>query len=179
MLPAKRNASASSSEDGDGRKPKRGKLLSVAKPPSLSSSSSSRMLFADDWKTLPKKLFLGARSDFAFAKLGDELFFMGGLNVRGSPLATTVSYNCTTRSWTRRRSMPEPLKYCAGAAVDDHRIIVVGGYWNRYTTFLYNNKTNSWSILPDLNERRVGVACVCVNDKVYVMEATNSTTRDQ
>ena len=84
-----------------------------------------------EWTTLTTNHLDGARHSSAFAKEGDECFLIGGVTSDDKPSEesdSVVLYNYVTEQWTRRPNLPEPRTWCAAAAIDNTRLVVVGGF---------------------------------------------------
>ena len=127
--------------------------------------------FMNEWEDFPTKLFGGARASCAHTKVGEELFFIGGMDEKGNTLSSVVSLNLGTKQWTQHPPLPQPRRECAAAGLDDHRLVVVGGLRrNSKSALLYDTLfAAAWTPLPDLKIGRESPCCVSNNDRVYVI----------
>ena len=146
-----------------------------------------------EWTTLTTKHLDGARHSSAFAKVGDECFLIGGVTSDDKPSEesdSVVSYNYVTEQWTRHPNLPEPRTWCAAAAIDNTRLVVVGGFpliedtnstlssssSSSSLSFLYDVDTRTWTTANHTPRiRRWWPACVVTNNnhKIYVIGGYN------
>ena len=116
------------------------------------------------------------RYNFAFATLGDDRHFViGGENGSRHYLTTVVEYNSTSKTFTTHTPLPQARSSCTATAIDDHRLLVVGGKLDNSartlkTCVVYDTRTKEWSQdWPELNTGRRYHSCVTTNNKVYVV----------
>ena len=96
----------------------------------------------------------------------------GGFESNRRSISTVVEYNYTSQKFATHTPLPEPRACSVAAAVDEHRLLVVGGFTNTFVgscCLLYDSRARKWfTDWPDLNIARCYHACVCI---------TTTTTR--
>ena len=148
-----------------------------------SSSYSSRRFFGEEWTLLSTRIPGGGRCACAYTSLGDDRHLMfGGYNsCRCSP-CPLVEYNSTSQTFHTHPPLPEPRFCSAATAIDDRRLLVVGGETSfpEKSCLVYDTRRKEWSTdWPHLNIARAEHACVCTtNNKVYVVGGHNSRELD-
>ena len=113
----------------------------------------------------------GARSCFAYASLDkDHHYLFGGEDTNEHSTRAALEYNFTSQTCSRPTPLPDTTCDSAATAIDEHRLIVVGGLGGSCCCSVYDTRTQSWATdWPDLNIPRFGHACVCTNNKIYVL----------
>lgn len=83
--------------------------------------------------------------------IGDQVFVFTGAYQDGTNNAVINTdaafvYSLKTGSWKTLKSYPHTVRGMASCALDDHRILLAGGYTNEFTdaTFIYDTKTDSY-----------------------------------
>jgi hypothetical protein len=116
---------------------------------------------SNTWNTFPS--LLAPIRVFAMLTLGQCLdrgqpVVFGGWN--GTNRVNTV-YTLQDRVWRARAPMPHALTDHAAVQVDCSTAIVCGG-WNSshavQACYLYNAKTDAWTVMPVMNTERYGHA---------------------
>ena len=131
----------------------------------------------------------------AGAVVGNRLYLFGGVHFRSERvgdrerLSETLCLDLSTKAWTRKRDLPFPLSGLDAAAVDDRRVVLVGGYNPDAPTeagkfsdavLIYDTKNDAFQIMPSrmpvgANDARA----VLHGNALYVVggERTSSTVR--
>lgn len=93
----------------------------------------------DDMGEMPAHI-LGSSS----ARLGDDIFIIGGGSVTPGPGTRTVyKYNIPTNAWEQKADFPINFSDGDGTAYQDSLIYTVGAY-NHDRTYVYNKNTDQW-----------------------------------
>ena len=135
----------------------------------------------DEWNSIQCAIPGGPRDKFASATVDGQHFLIGGQNGDNEPLDTVFAYDSTSNEWTEHTRLPEPRFRCSATAIDNHRLMLIGGYsetTNR-STLVYDTTTRLWTPLPDLNIGRWKAAIVSTNNKVYVIGGRSVNGRER
>ena len=145
---------------------------------SSSSPSSSRRFFGEEWTLLSTRIPVGGLYRCAYASLDDDRHFLLGGRDRALGSVAVVEYNSLLQNFHKHRRLPERRMNAAAIAMDDDRLLVVGGYTMKTTDCcrVYDTKSRKWwTDWPPLNIRRDSHECVVNNNKVYVLGGWNFT----
>ena len=147
---------------------------------SSASRSSSRHFFGEEWTLLSTRMLGGVRYVCASASLDDKRHFLfGGKDANGYS-STVVEYNSTLQNWRTHPPLPEKRSYSTATAIDDHSLLVIGGYSSstERSCYVYDTRSEEWSTdWPLLNIGRWYHASVYTNDKkAYVIGGYKSNT---
>lgn len=120
------------------------------------------------------------RSRLAAAKLGVELYIIGGETLEGITVPTVDVYNLEFNEWQPRAPLPVPL--ANGAAVSlKGRIYLVGGSSTGETSasrnkvlisdevWIYDPQLDQWQKLGTLPHPLAGSSLVAYNEELYLM----------
>ena len=135
----------------------------------------------DEWNSIQCAVPGGPRDKCASATVGGQHFLIGGQNGDNEPLDTVFAYDSTSNVWTEHTPLPEPRFRCSATAIDNHRLMLIGGYsetTNR-STLVYDTTTRLWASLPDLNVGRWKAAIVSTNNRVYVIGGRSVNGRER
>ncbi len=167
-------------------------LLVLIAPNLLSKSGPTLDLLSDATQTTvgtpiletlprwePRTPMSQPRSRLATAKVGDQIYLIGGETVDGETVSTVEVYDLQVNDWRVATPLPEALAN-AGAAVVNERIYLAGGSFvektpesNRSVTsnaFLeYDPATETWTRLLDLPHPLAGASLVSVGDSLYLI----------
>ena len=148
---------------------------------SVSSSSSSGRFFGEEWTLLSTRMIGGKRYACAYASLDDKRhFWFGGWDANGFS-RTVVEYNSAFRA---HPPLPESRIHSAAIAIDNGRLLVVGGHktWfsrnnSANSCVVYDTRSKKWSTdWPLLNIGRSSHASVyTTNKKAYVIGGSSSS----
>lgn len=119
-----------------------------------------------------------ARSRMAAARIGDQLYVLGGEAAGGQILNTVQSYDLRVNEWHSAPPLPEPLSNLAAAALED-RIYVAGGSNNqgvepgratvRDGFWVYDLEQQVWEPLGALPMPLAGAQLVAHSDSLYLL----------
>ena len=120
--------------------------------------------------TMPQKRF-----HHCVAMFGDKMLILGGLVdwLYRTSLASVMLYDITKNEFQELAPLPYPVCQMAMVKWDDNSAIIAGGIDNNGQTLnkvlMYNIKTQSSSMLPDMKYKRIGCVAAIVRDTVIVM----------
>ena len=109
------------------------------------------------------------------AMFGDKMLILGGLVdwLYRTSLASVMLYDITKNEFQELAPLPYPVFEMAMVKWDDDSAIIAGGSDNNGQTLnkvlIYNIKTQSSSMLPDMKYNRSGCVAAVVRDTVIVM----------
>jgi len=83
-----------------------------------------------------------------------------------SPVATAMTYNSATGTWTKVRNMTGARSNATATALQDGRVLVAGGRSNAAlaTSQLFNPSSSAWTTGPALAQGRFGHSAVVLKD---------------
>ncbi|KAM7278945.1 hypothetical protein ACFE04_006079 [Oxalis oulophora] len=123
---------------------------------------------------------------FASASCGSFAFVAGGIGTESGYgiLNTAEKYNPDRKSWEPIRRMHKKRKLCSGCYMDK-KFYVIGGRDpdGNYLTCgeAYDEKTNTWELIPNMLEEEIPVATyqspplvAVVNNNLYSLETTSN-----
>jgi len=123
------------------------------------------------------------RYEFGGAKVGDEIYLVGGLVL---PTVYTITrrveaYRCSTDSWHTVPSYPVIIHHPSVVCLGD-TLYVVGGNGMRITpysyVFAYDSKGNRWIRKADMPTPRGALGAVVLDDLIYAVGGgTNKVAR--
>ena len=133
--------------------------------------------FGEEWTLLSTRIPGGKRFRCAYASLDDKRhFLLGGWDANGRS-STVVEYNSTSQNFHTHPPLPEERSWSSAIAIDDDRLIVVGGSPSSTakSCCVYDTRSEEWSTdWPLLNIGRLHHASVyTTNKKVYVIGGCN------
>ena len=160
------------------------KIKMTASPSSASpSSSSSRRFFGEEWTLLSTRSVEGERYNCAYASLdGKRHFLFGGFDAAHYISSTVVEYNSTSQNWLTHPPLPEARSYSAAIAINDDRLLVVGGHKSstEKSCVVYDTRSKEWSTDWPLNIGRYSHASVYThNKKAYVIGGYNEDSIEE
>ena len=108
------------------------------------------------------------------AMFGDKILILGGtVNWISTSLASVMLYDITKNEFQELAPLPYPVYEMAMVKWDDDSAIIAGGADDNGQTLnkvlMYNIKTQSSSMLPDMKYKRRGCVAAVVRDSVIVM----------
>ena len=151
-----------------------------------SCTAASHPCFGDEWTVESNKIPSdGPRYRCAYASLQDDsLFLFGGRDADTNHRSDSVlEYNPASNTFTTHTPLPEPRSSFAATAIDEYRLMVVGGDTSstdyEKSCRVYDTRTQEWSSdWPDLNTGRWYHTCITVGNKIYVLGGDNGTVLD-
>lgn len=107
----------------------------------------------------------------------DDVLLAGGVGEEYFITTRVSIYTRSLNSWAAAADLPAPREHGALIALNDNRVLCIGGNPNSdtlfpkvNTTYSYSRSGNSWSTLGNLNTARDDFACVKLQDgKVMVL----------
>ena len=150
---------------------------------SFASSSSSRRFFGEEWTLLLSRIPGGGRASCAYASLDNKRHFIfGGRDANGES-KPVAEYNSALQSWRTHQSLPEARSHSAATAIDDGRLLVVGGSSSstRNSCVAYDTRSEERSTnWPLLNIARFHHASVYTTHKrAYVIGGYNNDSIEE
>ena len=81
-------------------------------------------------------------------------FPFGGFESNRRSISTVVEYNSTSQKFATHTPLPEPRACSVAAAVDEHRLLVVGGFTNTFvgSCLLYDSRASDRGKSPNVYE---------------------------
>ena len=149
----------------------------------MTSSSSYRRFFGEEWTPVSTRMPEGGIYGLAYASLDEARHFVFGADdPNGRFSNVVVEYDSTSQNFATHTPLPEGRGLSAATAIDEHRLLVVGGYTGTVvgSCRMYDTRTKKWfTDWPDLNHARYLHTCVCTNNnKVYAIGGRNDQWRD-
>ena len=120
--------------------------------------------------TMPQRRF-----HHCVAMFGDKILILGGMvhQAYTTSLASVMLYDITKNEFQELAPLPYPVCEMAMVKWDDDSTIIAGGADNNgqalNKVLVYNIKTQSSSMLPDMKYKREGCLAAVVRDTVIVM----------
>ncbi|KXZ56888.1 hypothetical protein GPECTOR_1g800 [Gonium pectorale] len=135
--------------------------------------------FMEEMEPLPD-----ARYRFAYAKLGNYIYVIGGTNSSANdagPLATVMMYDINRNRWSYSGKLNTPRIDPCGAAINN-KVYVFGGYDETFASLASTEELDPatatataaplWKLLPgsaNLTTSRGDCRAVAVDDKIYAV----------
>ena len=117
------------------------------------------------------------RSEVGAARIGDRIYVVGGYKAPGGATTGALeSYDISSGSWTRRRSLPIAVNHPAVTSAGG-RLYVNGGFQAAgqqqasARLYRYAPETNRWRRLPDSPIARAAHALQPIRGKLYAAGA--------
>ncbi len=156
-------------------------------PPYFSATSFNRVYDPtnDSWSEM--KPIPVAVAYYGSAVLDNRIYIIGGVNSNSSFLGARLNlvqiFDPLTDSWTQGKSMPVNISSIAAVATSGlmapQRLYTFGGYGvdDRFvdSTLVYDAQTANWSFGTPLPTARVGLSCVNLNDKLFILGGADSS----
>jgi len=137
-------------------------LVALALFPAVATGSTAK------WKDrAPLPL---ARSEVTAARVGSEIFVVGGFTADGQNSARADVYSPPQDAWGQIADLPVPVDHAMSAGYRE-KLYVAGGYAadrSRLTT-LFSFSNSSWTRLPSMPEERAAAGAAVVGGKLYVV----------
>jgi hypothetical protein len=125
------------------------------------------------------------RSRLALARLGEQLYVIGGEGASGQALTTVDAYNLRINEWDSRQPLTEPLVNAAATALN-RRVYVAGGSTNppdvraakliRDLFLAYDPDNNRWETLEPLPNPLAGAQLVTDDRALYLIGGWDGET---
>ncbi len=148
-------------------------LIGGKTPQGITASVISFSPETQTWSTWADKP--GAVSDIQSARIGDQIYVPGGLQVNQQPTDQLEVYDPRADRWETRAPLPVPLSDYALAAFEG-QLYLFGG-WDgenyRSETYQYDPGTDVWTILTPLASARGGARAVSEGGKIYLLGGTD------
>jgi N-acetylneuraminic acid mutarotase len=152
-----------------GRKPLEVRVLSPALAVALVLVASAGA--APGWQ--PAAPVPVARTEVAAARVGDELFVVGGYLANGTHVGRVDAYSPRLDRWRRAPSLPVGVDHAAAAARNG-KLYVVGGYGANQRAYVLEKRR--WRRLRDLPAPRAAAGAAIVGTKLYVVGGVAAPT---
>jgi N-acetylneuraminic acid mutarotase len=137
-------------------------LLALLLPPALAAGSTAKW---ERGAPLPV-----ARGEVAAARVGGEIFVVGGFAADGQNSPRVDAYSPAGNSWRQVPDLPVSVDHTTAAGYRG-KLYVAGGYAadrSRLTT-LFSFSSGSWTRLPPMPEERAAAGAAIVGGKLYVV----------
>src|SRR5262245_11179581 len=111
-----------------------------------------------------------ARGEVTAARVGSEIFVVGGFTADGQNSARTDVYSPEQDAWGQIDDLPVSVDHAMSAGYRE-KLYVAGGYAadrSRLTT-LFSFSNGSWTRLPSMPEERAAAGAAVVGGKLYVV----------
>ncbi len=121
-----------------------------------------------------KKELPSFRYEFGVAKVGDNIYLVGGLYLPTVYAATnrTEAYNIKTDKWRNVSPLPAVIHH-PGTTSDGKYVYVIGGDGTRTTpyslAYKYTPNTDSWERLADMPTPRGALGLAALDGKIYAV----------
>jgi len=117
----------------------------------------------------------------ATASLGDKVYMFGGYSTTlPGHISTVLIYDVSEDEWSYGEDLPLTGSFMQAVAMDEHRILVVGGQTADYQACnIYDDRTGMFTPAEDLPAGRAGGTMVRTSDTVFYLGGWNEGTTVQ
>ena len=124
-----------------------------------------------------------SRGEVSAARLGDQVYVVGGFDAAGHTSAVVQRLNLRTRHWSAVGPMPRALNHMSAIGYRG-RLYVVGGYASPTDTstdavtgfWRYDPATRHWRTMPSAPVPRAAAGAAVLGHRLYVVGGRNDTT---
>ena len=133
----------------------------------------SALVIAEQWQINPE--MPTARQEIYAATMNDFVYIPGGILLDGLTSAAFEVYDAKNSQWQELAPLPAPRHHVTPAVVNN-RLYAIGGFdgafpnWEmKSDTFIYDIKTNAWSLGTPLPEPQGEHVVAVVGNKIHII----------
>lgn len=121
----------------------------------------------------------GIQSGCAAALPNNNVYCFGGLDISSMPIPNVLIYDVDENTWTTGPACPLTGYFVRATALDDHRILIVGGDTGVSDCYVYDERTNAFAQVSDIPSPRSAGALIQAGDLVYYFGGFDGVSQPQ